>query len=133
MIQKVEEVRSELQGKPLRNHRILIDCEVPLFKGWTVKRVPSQIAIMTSAWDAIRSKTGELSGRFCAWHSKRAQLEIVVRIAFFINDRSHNVRPVKSVTASAVVILEVVVQGEGLSTLQSNRAISSPATTEALP
>src|SRR5882672_1136352 len=49
-----------------------------------------------------------------------------------VHDRSNHVRPIESVAASAEIILEVVVELERLTALQSYRAIHSPAIPELL-
>jgi len=44
-----------------------------------------------------------------------------------INDRAHHIGPVETAAATAEVILEVVVQLEGLAILQSQHTVEAPA------
>ena len=48
-------------------------------------------------------------------------------------DRSDHIWPVKSVAAAAVIVLEVVIELEGLAILQCQHAVESPPILQALP
>ena len=48
-----------------------------------------------------------------------------------IHDRPNHIRPVESVTAAAVIVFKVVIEGERLPTLERYRAIHAPAVLQA--
>src|ERR1700730_10391523 len=139
MVQDIEELSAELQGHPLTDRRVLVKRHVPLFVGWTLETITSQGSEMARSGDAIqcRSRQGacavEDRGVGRAGHGKRTELEKVIWLLVVVNDRPDHVRPVVAFTASAVVILGVVVERERLAALQCHCTVEPPAVLQTLP
>src|SRR5271165_6097036 len=114
MIQEVEELSAKLHSDSLVQHRVFVESEIPLFVRGTDQRIAAQVAIMPRSRYAIGSKTENAPTVVGAGHGKRSQVKVVGRVVLVVDDRSYDVRPVKAIAAAAVVILAVVVEGEGL-------------------
>src|SRR5258708_17019590 len=91
---------------------------------------------MARADHAVRCCTIRYStvGRctYRARNGKRTQIKKIERVALVIDDRPNYIRPIKGVTAAAVVILEVVVEVEGLAALQSGNTVNAPSVLQLL-
>ena len=78
----------------------------------------------------IAGKTGEVRGVDASGdgtrHGKGRQVEKTAGISFVVSDWTDHVRPVEAVAASTVIVFAVVVEGEGLATLQADRAVEAP-------
>src|SRR5262249_54426938 len=97
----------------------------------SAKRVASHVSEVTTADRTVRSGSSCWNG-YATRYGERAQIKIVIRIALLISDRSYNIGTVERIAAFAVVIPEVVVGMEWLSTLQSENAVDAPAILQCL-
>src|SRR5580704_680377 len=88
---------------------------------------------MASSGHAIAGDAVRASRRIHrARNRKGAQLHELARVAVVLNDGSDDVRPIVAIAAAAEVIFAVVVELEGLSTLQSKNAVQTPTVLQLL-
>src|SRR5882762_2354621 len=77
MIQHIKEFGADLHLHPLRDRRVLIDRQVPLFESRSMQSVAAEIAKMPRARYAIGSKARRCRLRRCrdrAWNREGAQI-----------------------------------------------------------
>src|SRR5229473_3922418 len=130
MVKNIEELCAELHIQTFSNHRVLVDGQVPLFVGWPRKRVASKITEMASAGYAVVGGAG-CPIRLCkgcdrARNRKSSQVQEICRVVLVIDDGAHDIRSIVAFAAAAEVIFKVVIQLEGLPTLQYCGAVKSP-------
>src|SRR6266566_1575615 len=86
-------------------------------------------AVLRRSRSPIRlGKRGDRAG-----DGKRTELDEIVGISRVVYNWSHSIRTVVPFTASAEVILEIVVELERLAALQRHRAVEAPAVLQLLP
>src|SRR5581483_8156125 len=106
VIQKVKEIRTQLEIQALCQVCVLEKSEVPLFVAGTLQHVASFIAVVARTRHAIRRRSGGCSqrcGRDGARDGKRAHVHVIERVVRMIDDWADHIRAIKSIPRTGVI------------------------------
>src|SRR5260370_10332972 len=102
-------------------------------EGRPAKGVAAQVTEVPRPGYAIRGQTGRCRDIERAWDGERTELDKIAGVVRVVHDGPDTIRTVVSFAAPTEIILKIVIELEGLSALQSDRAIEAPAVLQALP
>src|SRR6266436_4769944 len=126
MIQHVVALKAEFHIQPLCDLCLFVDREIELAEVRSDQGIASHIPEMASSRLAIRSRAEKAGRDGRAADGKRTHIQETTRVAFVVADWANNVRPAKEFTCPVEVIIEVVVEVEGLASLNCDDTIQAP-------
>ena len=116
MIQKIEEIRTELEVQPFADLGVLVNREIPLLEWRTLQRITPEVSEVLRPGHAVGRKP-QYSAIIGARHGKGAQIQKIIRVVIVVNDRPYYIGPIKAFPAPAVIVLAIIVKREGLAAL----------------